>query len=110
MLLSAENDLAQGLLLLSYPLHPPGRQEQKRTAHWPALRVPAFFVHGTRDPFGSPEEMQAASSELGGRSALLFVDRAGHELKPVLQRPVPFIEAWMRFLTGTATAATPSNG
>ncbi len=52
--------LAAGLLLLSYPLHPPRRADQLRTAHFAALRTPALFVHGSHDPFGSLEEMEQA--------------------------------------------------
>ena len=48
---------AAGLVLLSYPLHPPGRPEQLRTAHLPDLTVPVLAVSGTTDPFGSPAEL-----------------------------------------------------
>jgi len=51
MLCAAEPYLVNGLLLLSYPLHPPRKPEQLRVKHLPELRVPALFVHGTRDPF-----------------------------------------------------------
>ena len=57
MLCAQEPGLAAGLLLLSYPLHPPRRPEQQRTQHLPDLRTPALFVHGTRDPFGTIEEL-----------------------------------------------------
>jgi hypothetical protein len=49
-----------GLLLLSYPLHPPRKPTHLRTQHLPKLQTSALFVHGTRDPFGSIEEMEAA--------------------------------------------------
>ena len=62
MLCAAEPELVDGLLLLSYPLHPPRKPAQLRVQHLPELRVPAVFVHGTRDPFGSIEEMEAAIS------------------------------------------------
>src|ERR1041385_6043510 len=48
------------LLLLSYPLHPPKRPEQKRTDYFPRLQTPALFVHGTKDPFGSIDELREA--------------------------------------------------
>src|SRR5579864_6105608 len=63
MLLAEEtlpDKLADGLLLLSYPLHAPSRPDQPRTQHLPKLHVPTLFVHGTRDPFGSIEEIEAA--------------------------------------------------
>ena len=53
-------DLADGLLLLSYPLHPPNKPEQMRTAFFRELRTPALFVHGTQDPFGTIEELRVA--------------------------------------------------
>ncbi len=62
-MLVAEEKLTDGLLLLSYPLHPPGHPEMLRSEHLPNLHVPTLFVHGTRDPFGSIEEMQANSGE-----------------------------------------------
>jgi len=81
-LLSSERpDVACALLLFSYPLHPPGKPDQLRTAHFPALRVPALFVQGTKDPFGSPEEMQGAIRAIPAASALSLVDGAGHDLK-----------------------------
>jgi len=74
-------DMAAGLLLLSYPLHPPQRPEQKRTSYFPDLRSPALFVHGTKDPFGSVEELREAMALIPARTELLVVDRAGHDLK-----------------------------
>ncbi|MFL6439299.1 MAG: alpha/beta fold hydrolase [Terriglobales bacterium] len=80
MLLAQGASTAEGLLLLSYPLHPPRKPLQLRTAHFPRLRTPALFVHGTRDPFGSPEEVQSALALIPGRTKLLTVEGAGHEL------------------------------
>lgn len=80
-LLAAEDaTVADGLLLLSYPLHPPGRPEQLRTAHLPSLKMPALFVHGTKDPFGAVEEMQAALKLIPAATALVVVEGAGHDL------------------------------
>lgn len=73
-------NLAAGLLLLSYPLHPPRKPEQLRTAYFPQLRTPALFVHGTADPFGSVEELRAAIAEIPARTDLLPVEGAGHDL------------------------------
>jgi predicted alpha/beta-hydrolase family hydrolase len=80
MLCAAESDLVAGLLLLSYPLHPPRKPEQLRVQHLPALQVPALFVHGTRDPFGSTEEMETAIAMIPAKTELLRVDGAGHDL------------------------------
>lgn len=80
MLASEERDLAAGLLLLSYPLHLPNKPEQLRTAHFPKLKTPALFVHGTRDPFGTLAEMKSALKLIPARHQLLEVEGAGHDL------------------------------
>jgi predicted alpha/beta-hydrolase family hydrolase len=80
MLCAEDRDLAAGLLLLSYPLHPPRKPAQLRVQHLPRLQVPALFVHGTRDPFGSVEEMESALKMIPARTQLLPVDGAGHDL------------------------------
>lgn len=72
--------LADGLLLLSYPLHPPKRPDQLRTAHFPQLRTPALFVHGTSDPFGTLEELRGAVALIPAPTEVLPVERAGHDL------------------------------
>jgi hypothetical protein len=73
--------LASGLLLLSYPLHPPGKPDQKRTNFFPELRTRAVFVHGTEDPFGSVEELRQAMALIPAPTDLLTVGGAGHDLK-----------------------------
>lgn len=81
MLVADEPALADGLLLLSYPLHPPGKPERARTEHLPRIEIPALFVHGTRDPFGSIEELRTAIALTAGRTDLIVVEPAGHDLK-----------------------------
>jgi predicted alpha/beta-hydrolase family hydrolase len=79
---AAENpDLADALLLLSYPLHPPTRPEQKRTSFFPDLRTPALFVHGAADPFATLEELRCAIALIPARTEVLAVEGAGHDLK-----------------------------
>ena len=80
MLCADEPDLAAGLLLLSYPLHPPRKPEQQRTQHLPDLRTPTMFVHGTRDPFGSIAELERALKMIPGKTKLMPVEGAGHDL------------------------------
>jgi predicted alpha/beta-hydrolase family hydrolase len=80
ILVSENPGLVDGLLLLSYPLHPPRKPSQLRTAHLPKLRTPAFFAHGTRDPFGTIPEMKSALQLIPAAHALLEVDGAGHDL------------------------------
>jgi len=72
--------LVDGLLLLSYPLHPPGRPDQLRIQHLPKLQAPCLFVHGTHDPFGTIEEIRNALKLIPGKTLLLPVERAGHDL------------------------------
>jgi predicted alpha/beta-hydrolase family hydrolase len=79
-MLLAEEPVADGLLLLSYPLHPPGKPEQLRTEHLPRLRVPSLFVEGTRDPFASIAEITAARKLIPANTDLLIVEGAGHDL------------------------------
>jgi uncharacterized protein len=80
MLAAEDGGVADGLLLLSYPLHPPRQPLQLRTAHFPSLHTPAIFVHGTQDSFGSIEEMQAALKLVPARTLLLPLEGAGHDL------------------------------
>ena len=80
MLCAGQDDLVAGLLLLSYPLHPPDKPAQLRVQHFPHLQVPALFVHGTRDPFGSIEEMETALKMIPAKTELLKVDGVGHDL------------------------------
>jgi len=80
MLCAEQNDLADGLLLLSYPLHPPGKPEQPRTKHLPDLKTSTLFVHGTHDPFGSIAEMESALKLIPAKTELLVVEKASHDL------------------------------
>ena len=80
ILAASQADLVSGLLLLSYPLHPPLKPDQMRTAHFPDLRTPALFVHGSRDGFGSLEEMQEALKLIPAATGFLPITGSGHEL------------------------------
>jgi uncharacterized protein len=80
MLCAEEPELVAALLLCSYPLHPPRRPEQQRTQHLPDLRTPTLFVQGTRDPFGSVEELQRAIKMIPAKTKLMTVEGAGHDL------------------------------
>jgi len=80
ILCAAEHELVSGLLLLSYPLHPPRKPELLRTQHLPNLRTPSLFVHGTRDPFGTIEELRRALQLIPAKTELIAVEHAGHDL------------------------------
>jgi uncharacterized protein len=79
-MLLADQQIAEGLILLSYPLHPPGKPDQLRTQHLPKLHVPTLFVEGTRDPFGTIEEIESARKLIPAKTELLTVEGAGHDL------------------------------
>lgn len=81
--------IADALLLLSYPLHPPRKPQELRTAHFPKLETPALFVHGTRDPFGSIDEMRAALPAIPARHELAEVEGAPHGLSPKIATWLP---------------------
>jgi len=81
VLAATSPQLADALLLLSYPLHPPKQPENRRTAFFPELRIPALFVHGTNDPFASLEELRDAMALIPAHTDLLAVESAGHDLK-----------------------------
>ena len=80
MLCAEEPALVDGLLLLSYPLHAPHKPEQLRTQHFPKLRNSSLFVHGTRDPFASGEEIRDALKLIPAKTRLLSVEGGGHDL------------------------------
>ena len=86
MLVAADPSLVEGLLLLSYPLHPPGRPAQLRTAHFPSLRTPTLFVSGTKDTFGSIQELEGAIKLIPGRTKLVAMEGAPHGLSQKSKR------------------------
>jgi uncharacterized protein len=91
MVAAGDSGLADGLLLLSYPLHPPGKPAQLRTEHFGSLRTPALFVHGTRDPFGSVDELVEAIGLIPAATRLEVVGGAGHGVPPGAAASMP---AW----------------
>jgi uncharacterized protein len=112
MLTASEPALVAGLLLLSYPLHPPKNREQMRTAHFPRLQTPALFVSGTRDGFGTVEELTAALKLIPARTQLLTIEGAGHELmskRNAAELPEKILSAFARmFDDAVGMKADPS--
>ena len=80
MLAAEAPGIADRLLLLSYPLHPPGKPQQLRTAHFPQLQTPAFFVHGSKDPFATSEELTSAIALIPAPVQVLEIEGARHDL------------------------------
>jgi predicted alpha/beta-hydrolase family hydrolase len=100
MLAADQPGLVDALLLLSYPLHPPQRPGELRTAHFPRLQTPALFVSGNRDGFGSIDELGSALTLIPARTELLSVTGAGHELLSKKNRdtlPETVVETFRRF-------------
>jgi predicted alpha/beta-hydrolase family hydrolase len=89
MLAAEDPSVAEALMLLSYPLCPPKQKTKPRTDHFPGLRTPALFVHGTRDPFGTMGEMEAALALIPAKTKLVPVEKAGHSLPPSLAVSLP---------------------
>lgn len=96
-----------GLVYFGYPLHPPGKPAQRRDAHLPQIRVPMLFLHGTRDPFGSPDEMRSLAKSLPGAS-LELIDGGDHSLArsksqdpkgESLEHAMDLAAAWMKSRT-----------
>ena len=86
---------AVGLLLISYPLHPPGKPSTLRTEHFPSITVPCLFVSGTRDAFGSPAELEAATSLIPGPVTHEWIDGKDHGLRGVDERICEIALDWM---------------
>jgi predicted alpha/beta-hydrolase family hydrolase len=80
LLVASQPGLVEGLLLLSYPLHPPGKPAQLRTAHFSELRTPTLFVSGTKDAFGTVDELKSAINAIPARTELVPIEGASHGL------------------------------
>ena len=91
----AEGLEVAGLVCIGYPLHPPKKPEQLRTAHLPQVRVPSLFVSGTRDEFGTPDELRAACRLMGVHPRLEFIDGGRHELTGKDEEVASMIAEWM---------------
>jgi predicted alpha/beta-hydrolase family hydrolase len=74
---------ALGLVLLGYPLHPPGRPEKLRIEHFPRIHSPALFVSGTRDAFATPQELKRYTKKVKGAVSFHWVETGDHGFKPL---------------------------
>jgi predicted alpha/beta-hydrolase family hydrolase len=93
---------AVGLVLISYPLHPPGKPENLRVGHLVELRVPCLFVHGTKDAFGTPAELQEWTATIPGSPASVthvWIEGKGHDLKNADDQIASAITAWLASTT-----------
>ncbi|HEY6430170.1 MAG TPA: alpha/beta family hydrolase [Acidimicrobiales bacterium] len=90
----AEGMDAAALVLVSYPLHPPGRPDRLRTEHLPDIRVPCLFVSGRRDAFATPEELERETAAIAGPVTLIFVD-GDHSLRRSEVAAADAVAAWL---------------
>jgi predicted alpha/beta-hydrolase family hydrolase len=108
----AEGLAAAGLVLISYPLHPPGRRDKLRTEHFSQLHVPCLFVSGTRDAFGSPAELEAAAGTIPGPVTHHWVDGKSHSLRGADDEVASVVAEWLagfgRPRRGGRRAASPA--
>lgn len=84
------------LVLIAYPLHPPGRPDRLRIEHLPDLEVPCLFVSGTRDPFGSPDELQRWTATIPGDVTHHWIDGGRHDLKGADDEIADVVSAFTR--------------
>ena len=89
---------AKGLVLISYPLHPPGKPDSLRTEHLPRLHVPCLFIQGTRDPFGSPAELQHWTATIPGPVTHQWLEGRGHDLKGADSTVADMVATWISAL------------
>lgn len=94
-LAAAEGLVCMGLVLISYPLHPPGRPERLRVEHFPSLDLPCLFISGTRDPFGTPEEFTTALESIPGPVTIKWIEGARHDLNGADDEITATIKAWL---------------
>lgn len=92
----AERLPAAGLVLISYPLHPPGKPDKLRIEHFPKVDVPCLFVSGTRDAFGAPEELAEHITAINGPVTHVTVEGAGHDLKGKGEFVVGTVLDWLK--------------
>lgn len=94
----AEKLSAAALVLVSYPLHPPGKPDQLRTNHFPNIKVPCLFVSGTRDAFGTPSELTKATKAIDAPVTHVWIEGGDHGLRRKDQEVVDSVACWLMAL------------
>jgi uncharacterized protein len=95
---AAEGLKVAALVLVSYPLHPPGRPERLRTAHFPDLELPCLFVSGRRDAFATPAELEQETAAIPGAVTLAFVE-GDHSLRKSESAVADIVASWLADLS-----------
>jgi uncharacterized protein len=91
----AEGLPAAGLVLISYPLHPPGKPDMVRVDHFPHLDLPCLFVSGTRDAFGTSDEFDEHLAAIPGPVTIERIEGKGHGLRGADDQIVEAVTAWL---------------
>jgi hypothetical protein len=102
----AEGLPSRGLVLISYPLHAPGRPDRVRVEHFPALRVPCLFVSGTRDAFGTPAELEAATSAIPAPVTHRWLEGRDHGMRRADADVAGLVAEWISAQLAEATGPT----
>jgi predicted alpha/beta-hydrolase family hydrolase len=91
----AEGLPAAALVLISYPLHPPGKPEKLRVEHFPSIEVPCLFVSGTRDTFGTPDELLRETKAIAGPVTHVWIEGGDHGLRGKDAQVVEAVGSWL---------------
>jgi predicted alpha/beta-hydrolase family hydrolase len=91
----AEGLPAAALVLISYPLHPPGKPDNLRVDHFGSLDVPCLFVSGAKDPFGSPAELERHTKKIPGPVTHVWIEGGGHDFKRHDDDVAARVETWL---------------
>ena len=91
----AEGLPAAALVLVSYPLHPPGKPDKLRVEHFGAITVPCLFVSGTRDQFATPDELEAATASIAGPVTHVFCENGDHGLRRRDEQVAAIVASWV---------------
>ncbi len=101
-MVAAEHTLnVVGLVLICYPLHPPGKPDRLRTDHFPQIDVPCLFISGSRDAFGTPEELARHTSFIVGPVTHHTIERADHSLKSHDKLISEVVQDWITTLSSS---------
>jgi hypothetical protein len=87
-----------GVACIGYPLHPPKKPDQLRTAHFGNLHTPLLFISGTRDEFGTPEELELAWKLLPSKPTVQMIEKGRHELRGADAQVAEFVAQWLQNL------------
>jgi uncharacterized protein len=91
----AEGLPAAGLVLISYPLHPPGKPDKLRVEHFAAIEIPCLFVSGTRDAFATPDELEKHTAAIPGEVTHVWVEGADHGMRKFDDVVAEHVRAWL---------------